>query len=216
MRVKAKPVPLCDQRARVAIQPFNLLQMHWVACSISTRRRRPPGLVQLLLPCRHLMRSSTRCWLSLRLSCKPATLPDSRRVQCLLYPAVQAACQQLATPFLAWSASYIIAPWCASQVLGIAAAVGRLGVHHLHSVQSHIAAFERTLPAQQKRQQEDALNGTRLSDTELVAVSQVLILDAFTKDVVAPLLRVNDLRRHGVTLHLALEVCTHVQRSLGL
>lgn len=33
---------------------------------------------------------------------------------------------------------------------------------------------------------------------------QVLILDATTKDVIAPLLRVADLRRHGVTLHLQL------------
>jgi sec1 family domain-containing protein 1 len=35
---------------------------------------------------------------------------------------------------------------------------------------------------------------------------KVLVLDAFTKDVMAPLLRVNDLRRHGITLHLLLEV----------
>ncbi len=35
---------------------------------------------------------------------------------------------------------------------------------------------------------------------------KVLVLDGFTKDVLAPLLRVNDLRRHGVTLHLLLEV----------
>jgi hypothetical protein len=35
---------------------------------------------------------------------------------------------------------------------------------------------------------------------------KVLVLDAFTKDVLAPLLRVNDLRRHGITLHLLLEV----------
>ncbi len=34
---------------------------------------------------------------------------------------------------------------------------------------------------------------------------KVLILDRWTKDLVAPLLRVNDLRRHGVTLHLLLE-----------
>lgn len=40
---------------------------------------------------------------------------------------------------------------------------------------------------------------------------KVLVLDAFTKDVLAPLLRVNDLRRHGVTLHLLLEV-GHVHR----
>jgi hypothetical protein len=33
---------------------------------------------------------------------------------------------------------------------------------------------------------------------------KVLILDATTQDIVAPLLRVNELRRHGVTLHLQL------------
>eukprot|EP01023_Acetabularia_acetabulum_P020015 TRINITY_DN2030_c0_g2_i4.p1 TRINITY_DN2030_c0_g2~~TRINITY_DN2030_c0_g2_i4.p1 ORF type:complete len:382 (-),score=59.38 TRINITY_DN2030_c0_g2_i4:1435-2580(-) len=35
---------------------------------------------------------------------------------------------------------------------------------------------------------------------------KVLILDAFTKDIIAPLMRVNDLRQHGVTLHLMLEM----------
>mmetsp|Transcript_4480 Transcript_4480/g.12207 ORF Transcript_4480/g.12207 Transcript_4480/m.12207 type:complete len:674 (+) Transcript_4480:138-2159(+) len=34
---------------------------------------------------------------------------------------------------------------------------------------------------------------------------KVLVLDRFTKDIVAPLLRLNDLRRNGVTLHLMLE-----------
>jgi hypothetical protein len=34
---------------------------------------------------------------------------------------------------------------------------------------------------------------------------KVLVLDKFCRDVVAPLLRVAELRRHGVTLHLALE-----------
>ncbi|EFJ40861.1 hypothetical protein VOLCADRAFT_69047, partial [Volvox carteri f. nagariensis] len=34
---------------------------------------------------------------------------------------------------------------------------------------------------------------------------KVLVLDRFTKDVIAPLLRLNDLRKHGVTLHLMLE-----------
>ncbi|KAK9829342.1 hypothetical protein WJX72_005270 [[Myrmecia] bisecta] len=36
-------------------------------------------------------------------------------------------------------------------------------------------------------------------------VYKVLILDRFTKDVMAPLLRVNELRRHGITLHLMIE-----------
>jgi hypothetical protein len=34
---------------------------------------------------------------------------------------------------------------------------------------------------------------------------QVLVLDRHTRDLIAPLLKVNDLRRHGVTLHLLLE-----------
>lgn len=34
---------------------------------------------------------------------------------------------------------------------------------------------------------------------------KVLVLDRFGKDIIAPLLRVSDLRRHGVTLHLLLE-----------
>lgn len=34
---------------------------------------------------------------------------------------------------------------------------------------------------------------------------KVLILDRYSKDIVAPLLRVNDLRKHGVTLHLMVE-----------
>lgn len=34
---------------------------------------------------------------------------------------------------------------------------------------------------------------------------KILVLDGVTKDIVAPLLRVNELRRHGVTLHLLLE-----------
>ena len=34
---------------------------------------------------------------------------------------------------------------------------------------------------------------------------KVLVLDTFTKAVIAPLLRVNELRKHGITLHLALE-----------
>ena len=100
-------------------------------------------------------------------------------------------------------------------MLGIAAAVRRLRVHHLHSAQSCFLVRTNTI-VQYKRQLEDALKGTRLCEPEHVAVSQVLILDAFTKDVVAPLLRVNDLRRHGVTLHLALEVCTRVCSSCSV
>ena len=34
---------------------------------------------------------------------------------------------------------------------------------------------------------------------------RVLILDKKTKDIIAPLLRVSDLRKHGVTLHLLIE-----------
>jgi hypothetical protein len=34
---------------------------------------------------------------------------------------------------------------------------------------------------------------------------KVLVLDSFTKSVIAPLLRVNELRKHGITMHLMLE-----------
>ena len=34
---------------------------------------------------------------------------------------------------------------------------------------------------------------------------KVLVLDRFCRDLLAPLMRVNDLRKHGVTLHLMLE-----------
>ena len=34
---------------------------------------------------------------------------------------------------------------------------------------------------------------------------KVLVLDSYTKSVIAPLLRVNDLRKHGITMHLMLE-----------
>ncbi len=47
------------------------------------------------------------------------------------------------------------------------------------------------------------LGGGKASDPS--DVYKVLVLDRFSKDVIAPLLRVNDLRRHGVTLHLMLE-----------
>ena len=33
-------------------------------------------------------------------------------------------------------------------------------------------------------------------------VYKVLVLDKYTKDILAPLLRLNDLRKHGITLHL--------------
>ncbi|KAK9862629.1 hypothetical protein WJX84_008227 [Apatococcus fuscideae] len=44
-------------------------------------------------------------------------------------------------------------------------------------------------------------NGTTTPDEEAY---KVLILDAFTKDLLAPLLKVSELRRHGVTMHLQL------------
>ena len=34
---------------------------------------------------------------------------------------------------------------------------------------------------------------------------KVLVLDSYTKTVIAPLLRINDLRKHGITMHLMLE-----------
>ncbi|KAG2439225.1 hypothetical protein HXX76_004587 [Chlamydomonas incerta] len=51
-----------------------------------------------------------------------------------------------------------------------------------------------------------ALNFNGAPGKETTAESyKVLVLDKFTKDVIAPLLRLNDLRKHGVTLHLMLE-----------
>ncbi len=38
-------------------------------------------------------------------------------------------------------------------------------------------------------------------------VYKVLVLDKYTKDILAPLLRLNDLRKHGITLHLVRFVC---------
>lgn len=43
------------------------------------------------------------------------------------------------------------------------------------------------------------------SNPRFCFMSQVLILDRYTKEVLAPLLRVNELRRHGVTLHMLLD-----------
>jgi len=42
-------------------------------------------------------------------------------------------------------------------------------------------------------------------------VYKVLVLDKYTKDILAPLLRLNDLRKHGITLHL---VRTHAPSPL--
>ena len=38
---------------------------------------------------------------------------------------------------------------------------------------------------------------------------KVLVLDRQTKDIIAPLLRVSDLRKHGVTLHLMIDAERH-------
>ena len=38
---------------------------------------------------------------------------------------------------------------------------------------------------------------------------KILVLDKQTKDIIAPLLRVSDLRKHGVTLHLMLDAERH-------
>ena len=43
------------------------------------------------------------------------------------------------------------------------------------------------------------------SKDQTEAAYKVLIMDKFARELVAPLLRVQDLRKHGVTLHLALE-----------
>ena len=47
--------------------------------------------------------------------------------------------------------------------------------------------------------------GTGGATKDNSSLYKILVLDCFTKDVIAPLLRVADLRKHGVTLHLALE-----------
>lgn len=44
------------------------------------------------------------------------------------------------------------------------------------------------------------------SDAE---VYKVLVLDRQTKDIIAPLLRVSDLRRQGITLHLMIDAERH-------
>lgn len=49
------------------------------------------------------------------------------------------------------------------------------------------------------------LNGSATSSKDPAEMYKVLVLDRFSKDVIAPLLRVSDLRKHGVTLHLMLE-----------
>jgi hypothetical protein len=49
------------------------------------------------------------------------------------------------------------------------------------------------------------LNASATGAKDLGDVYKVLILDKFCKDILAPLLRVNDLRKQGITLHLALE-----------
>jgi hypothetical protein len=49
------------------------------------------------------------------------------------------------------------------------------------------------------------LNASATGGKEFGDVYKVLILDKFCKDILAPLLRINDLRKQGVTLHLSLE-----------
>lgn len=46
---------------------------------------------------------------------------------------------------------------------------------------------------------------TALKQTSEDDLYKVLVLDSFTKAVIAPLLRVNELRKHGITMHLMLE-----------
>lgn len=43
------------------------------------------------------------------------------------------------------------------------------------------------------------------SNKDSTELYKVFVLDKFAKDIIAPLLRVNDLRKHGITLHLTLE-----------
>lgn len=49
------------------------------------------------------------------------------------------------------------------------------------------------------------LHSTSTTSRDQVELYKVLILDRFCKDIVAPLLRVSELRSQGVTLHLLLE-----------
>ena len=45
---------------------------------------------------------------------------------------------------------------------------------------------------------------------------KVLVLDKYTKDILAPLLRLNDLRKHGITLHLVrISVPSQLRRRLS-
>ena len=48
-------------------------------------------------------------------------------------------------------------------------------------------------------------NTAQVSGKDPGELYKVLILDRFSKDIIAPLLRVNDLRKQGVTLHLMIE-----------
>lgn len=50
-----------------------------------------------------------------------------------------------------------------------------------------------------------SLNNNQTANKDPASIYKVLVLDRFTKDVIAPLLRVSDLRKQGVTLHLTLE-----------
>ncbi|GAX85116.1 hypothetical protein CEUSTIGMA_g12536.t1 [Chlamydomonas eustigma] len=62
-----------------------------------------------------------------------------------------------------------------------------------------------------RRKQTDAIvrflnfNSQSSTTKEPSELYKVLVLDRFTKDIIAPLLRVSDLRRHSVTLHLLIE-----------
>lgn len=49
------------------------------------------------------------------------------------------------------------------------------------------------------------LNSAQHSNKDAYALYKLLVLDRFTKDLIAPLLRVSDLRKHGITLHLTIE-----------
>jgi hypothetical protein len=49
------------------------------------------------------------------------------------------------------------------------------------------------------------LNAAPNASKDPASMYKVLILDRFTKDVIAPLLRVSDLRKQGVTLHLVID-----------
>ena len=68
-------------------------------------------------------------------------------------------------------------------------------VQRLHAAEAVVRLLHLNAPQSALKQQGGA-------DDDLY---KILVLDSYTKSVIAPLLRVNDLRKHGITMHLMLE-----------